>query len=956
MAAKRSRGRSPKKPDWKRPEPKCAPWPKDPAPRRSEIDPVSDPPERSGPPVAAVCASAGGLDVFRTLLAAMPVDAGLALVLVVPPAEPQSRSPVAELLSNSTAMPVVEAMDGMAVRANRVYVLPSGGRMAIDGGVLRSTEPHGPQSPVDLFLQSLADDRKEKAIGIVLDGNGSPGGQGLRAIRAAGGLAVVVDSGAADCAEAPSVNNHPGVADQVLPVEQVPAVVKKYVRHVNADGDPPGKRAGKSDVHLSQAELSTVIGQLEEMVHALEAANYDVTNLLNCIDIPMLFLDSGCRVRQFTPAATWLLGVTAAAELMADTEELLRDLVTRERELHCEDGRWYVRRILPHRTQDGRIDGVVVTFVDVTERKSTADAVTRRLAAIVESSADAIFSKDLDGTIRTWNHGAERLYGYTPSEVFGRSVRMLVPPDRTDEWIAIMDRVRCGEPVERVETERLSKEGRRVFVSLTLSPIRDGDGKVVSLSTVARDISERKRAEELQRLQAEVAAHLVEGVNLVRERDAVFVYTNRRFEELYGYKPGEMLGKPVAMVNTPDERSPEEIANQLISELRRTGRWTGELRNVRKDGTVFWTFASVTAFTHAEYGPVWLGVQTDITERKKAEQALRDREERLRAILTTAADAIVTIDRQGVIQSVNPATERLFGYDADELVGQSVNLLMPSPYKDEHEGYLATYLRTGVKHVIGTGREGLARRKDGTLFPVDLTISEVEPLKLFTGIIRDITRRKELEREVVEIASLEQRRIGQDLHDSVAQELTAINLLAGDLTESLKANRPDCQDLAVLIARGLQNSQQALRAVMRGLLPVSVDSQGLMAALADLAERTRQVGKTTCTFDCPEPVHVADNLTATHLYLIAQEAVHNVVKHAQAGEIRIGLRSDRELYLSVEDDGVGMPVKPSESEGLGLRIMRNRAAIIGATLTISRGEPHGTLVRCVLPRSRHEAG
>ena len=157
---------------------------------------------------------------------------------------------------------------------------------------------------------------------------------------------------------------------------------------------------------------------------------------------------------------------------------------------------------------------------------------------------------------------------------------------------------------------------------------------------------------------------------------------------------------------------------------------------------------------------------------------------------------------------------------------------------------------------------------------------------------RDISRRKELEREVVEIASLEQRRIGQDLHDSVSQELTALNMLAGDLAETLRSDPANAPKLVERMVQGLQRSQQELRAVMRGLFPVSVDAEGLMAALSDLADRTQQEGKVTCMFDCPEPVLVADNLVATHLYLIAQEAVHNAVKHARCQNIRISLESN----------------------------------------------------------------
>ncbi len=220
---------------------------------------------------------------------------------------------------------------------------------------------------------------------------------------------------------------------------------------------------------------------------------------------------------------------------------------------------------------------------------------------------------------------------------------------------------------------------------------------------------------------------------------------------------------------------------------------------------------------------------------------------------------------------------------------------------------------------------------------------------------RDISRRKELEREVVEIASLEQRRIGQDLHDSVSQELTALNMLAGDLAETLRSDPLQAPPLVEGLVQGLQRSQQELRAVMRGLLPVSVDAEGLMAALSDLAVRTGQMDRVTCVFDCPAPVLVEDNLVATQLYLIAQEAVHNAVKHARCQNIRIAVESDHVLVLRVQDDGIGIPDRPADDHGgLGLRIMRNRAAIIRATLTIEPANPSGTLVTCALARRSHE--
>ena len=176
--------------------------------------------------------------------------------------------------------------------------------------------------------------------------------------------------------------------------------------------------------------------------------------------------------------------------MLREAQQLLRDLTPREKEVRTEDGRWCIRRIMPYRTLDNRIDGVVITFVDITERKQAADAVVRRLAAVVESSVDAIFSKDLDGTIRTWNRGAERLYGYSRDEAVGRSVKMLVPEDLRRRMDQGHGHAARGEHVEQFETERVRKDGQRIAVSLTVSPMRDSDGKVVSASVTGRDITE----------------------------------------------------------------------------------------------------------------------------------------------------------------------------------------------------------------------------------------------------------------------------------------------------------------------------------------------------------------------------------------------------------------------------------------------------------------------------------
>lgn len=342
------------------------------------------------------------------------------------------------------------------------------------------------------------------------------------------------------------------------------------------------------------------------------------------------------------------------------------------------------------------------------------------------------------------------------------------------------------------------------------------------------------------------------------------------------------------------------------------------------------------------------------TERRRAQAALRDSEARLRAILETAVEGIITIDERGIIESFNPAAEKIFGYAAREIIGRSVNLLMPAPYREEHDGYLANYMRTGHAKIIGIGREIVGQRKDGTIFPLDLAVSEVqlEDRRLFTGFVRDITERKHLEKEILEISDLEQRRIGQGLHDGLCQELAGIELMSETLARKLEKQSNAAAAQAQRITEHLREAIAQTRRLARGLSPVSIETNGLMSALQELVAAVAKLFNLECRFQCGEPVLVRDNAAATHLYRIAQEAMNNAVRHGKAKTVVVTLTRQRnETRLIVTDDGVGFSQQPKNDSGMGLQIMKYRAGMIGASLEVQSTNGHGTTVVCVFKNS-----
>src|SRR6476660_4313511 len=275
----------------------------------------------------------------------------------------------------------------------------------------------------------------------------------------------------------------------------------------------------------------------------------------------------------------------------------------------------------------------------------------------------------------------------------------------------------------------------------------------VDCDSTERNSAERALRESAGRMRALIET-AVDGAILIDARGTVLMF-NPACEKLFGYFADEVVGKNVKMLMPEPYRHEHDgyIANYLDTRKPKIIGIGREVAGLRKDGSTFPMDLSVGE-AKQEGGSIFVGIIRDITERKSAERALRESAGRMRALIETAVDGAILIDARGTVLMFNPACEKLFGYFADEVVGKNVKMLMPEPYRHEHDGYVANYLDTRKPKIIGIGREVVGLRKDGSTFPMDLSVGEAkqEGGSIFVGIIRDITERKSAERALRESA------------------------------------------------------------------------------------------------------------------------------------------------------------------------------------------------------------
>ncbi|MEA3187238.1 MAG: two-component system, chemotaxis family, CheB/CheR fusion protein [Chthoniobacter sp.] len=584
---------------------------------------------------------------------------------------------------------------------------------------------------------------------------------------------------------------------------------------------------------------------------------------------------------------------------------------------------------------------------------------------------------------------------YTPSAV---AIFHLIPGDIGRPLSDLQHRLDYPElrrDAERViETlvpvEREVKDGTGRWFLSRLLPYRTEEDLIAGAVLTFVDITDLRQVQSaLQESEGRLAL-IIENAReyaiFSTNPEMIVTSWNPGAERLLGYHEKEIIGKSADLIFTPEDRvvgAPEAEKEQAVAE----GRATDERWHLRKDGTRFWGSGYLMLMRGAGQKIIGFAkILRDLTEAKQTEETIRAGEEHFRALIRSVKDyAIFTLDAQGRITDWNTGAEQITGYKAAEVIGRDLALFYPA------ESLKAEVPRRELEQAAANNRsenEGWLVRKDGSLFWAHETVNalhdEAGGLIGFAKVCRDLTERNKaeealrssqmelekrvrartadlrranrelsseimqrtrLETEILGVSEREQRRIGQDLHDGVCQELAANAFMTSALAKRLAQKHvPESEELAKVAAQ-INEAVGRTRDIARGLHPVEMDSNGLMSALTALVGGVN--GGIKCRFLCKTPVLVDESSVAMNLYRIAQEAVTNAVKHSNGTRIVVDLaRKGDTIKLVVRDNGTWSEPK---NDGMGLDIMNYRARTIGGSISISHLTPHGTRVTCLLP-------
>ena len=475
--------------------------------------------------------------------------------------------------------------------------------------------------------------------------------------------------------------------------------------------------------------------------------------------------------------------------------------------------------------------------------------------------------------------------------------------------------------------------------------LRDAEGRPLRIVGTCMNIHARKEAEQAlieSQLRLQSIAMNSSDWLILLGTDLRVITANRSFQ---GTSPDRLVGIDAAELLPPNQRA--EMRRFFGRVLAAEG--VCEMAQIAAtDQDDFRHFLIRAQAVRSGDTPVAIAVTaTEITALRRQQQML----ELQGRILDTMREGVVLVNTDNVIRLTNPAFERLFAAEAGSLVGQSVEPLFHSDVASRRAVESQVMRQLASRSAVPFEFE--CTRRDGTTFFAACVVTPItiDDRDHWLAVLNDISERKVLEREILEVSNREQHRIGNDLHDGLGQELTGVAMMLRGLTARIRRDFPsmvpDVDDIVALVNRSIYNT----RTLAHGLSPVSLERGGLIPALRTLAARSRETYGLSISLRTRLQIPLRiDESAANHLFRIVQEALSNAMRHGRATRVTMQMSVDENaVRLSVHDDGRGLPAEGPSDSGLGLRTMRYRAHVIGGELTVTNHRHGGTIVRCSCP-------
>ena len=453
----------------------------------------------------------------------------------------------------------------------------------------------------------------------------------------------------------------------------------------------------------------------------------------------------------------------------------------------------------------------------------------------------------------------------------------------------------------------------------------------------------------------------MDAIISVDEAQNIVLY-NRAAESIFGWPANEAKGRPLTLL-IPERFQASHAAHvQRFGATGVTSRRMGASAVVygrRANGEEFPVDASISQVDTPE-GKLFTVILRDVTHRVRAEQEQARLAQRLSGLLDSAMDGIVTVDERQHIVLYNRAAEKIFGWPALQVMGRPLEMLIPQRFRGSHASHMRRFGEIGVtSRRMGDGTLIHGLRANGEEFPIDASISHLDTPegKLFTVILRDVTERVRAQEDLAAFATQaatireqEKSRVARELHDELAQSLTALKMDTNWVRDNVQADPAGAASKLGEMLAMLDASVAATRRIAADLRPLLLDDLGLMPAVEWLVQNFTQRTGIACELEADEALEL-DEPYATAVFRIVQESLANVGKHSKAGQVRVRLeRVDAELVLAVVDDGVGFaPGQPRKPNSLGLAGLRERAGLLKGAVNIASEPGRGTTVEARIP-------